>query len=95
MSQSIATKLALYDALVIYLIQSSHAMTSTRNAIAANPAFISQFELLNATLDSAKPLLSKVCIHVVYINILQRLPLPNTAKKRATRVSWKQRRIIA
>ena len=52
-------KLALYDALVPYLLKSSHAMNVTLNALAANPLFSSQVDLLNSTLDAAKVLLSQ------------------------------------
>ena len=90
-----ATKLALFDALFIYLLKSSYAMTTTRKALASNPLFTSQTELLTATLDSAKLLLSKVSSIYIYFDDLNvRLRLPNIAKKRLTRASWKQRRIV-
>ena len=53
-------KLSLFDAFVAYLLKSSHAMNTTCTALAPNPLFPSQVELLNTCLDSAKVLLSKV-----------------------------------
>jgi hypothetical protein len=55
-------KLALFDALVAYLIQSSAAMDGTTRAIASG-APVSPLDLDEA-LDSAKVLLSQV-IHLV------------------------------
>ena len=49
-------KIALFYALVAYLLKYSSAIISIRNALAVNPLFSSQVELLN----SAKVLLSKV-----------------------------------
>ena len=54
------SKLALFEDLIIYLIQSSNTMTLARKALASNPLFTSQIEWLNTSLDSAKVLLSKV-----------------------------------
>ena len=55
-----ATKLALFDALILYLIQSSSTMHNTRKTLASNPLFTTQIECLNTSIDSAKVLLSKV-----------------------------------
>jgi hypothetical protein len=55
------TKLALFDALLAYLIQSSTAIDGTIKALATG-ALVSPLVLIEA-IDSAKVLLSKV-IHV-------------------------------
>ena len=55
-------KLALYDALVAYLLESSTTINFTRKALAADPLFTSRVEMLQSTLNSAKLLLSKVYI---------------------------------
>jgi hypothetical protein len=52
------TKLALFDALLAYLIQSSTAMDGTIKALATG-ALVSPL-VLNEAIDSAKVLLSKV-----------------------------------
>jgi hypothetical protein len=52
------TKLALFDALLAYLIQSSTAMDGTIKALATG-ALVSPL-YLNEAIDSAKVLLSKV-----------------------------------
>jgi Na+/phosphate symporter len=52
------TKLALFDALLTYLIQSSSAMDGTIKALATG-ALVSPL-VLNEAIDSAKVLLSKV-----------------------------------
>jgi hypothetical protein len=52
------TKLALFDALLSYLIQSSTAMDGTIKALATG-ALVSPL-VLNEAIDSAKVLLSKV-----------------------------------
>ena len=83
-------KLALFNALVAYLLKSSSTMNTTRKALASDPLFTSQVELLHSTLDSAEALLSKVCMHIVFILFLYRLP--HFVKKSRTIRSWKQRR---
>jgi hypothetical protein len=55
------TKLALFDSLIAYLIQSSSAMDGTIKALATG-ALVSPL-VLNEAIDSAKVLLSKVVIH--------------------------------
>jgi hypothetical protein len=54
------TKLALFDALLAYLIQSSTAMDGTIKALATGALFSPPLLVLNEAIDSAKVLLSKV-----------------------------------
>jgi hypothetical protein len=68
------TKLALFDALLAYLIQSSAAMDGTIKALATG-ALVTPL-VLNEAIDSAKVLLSKV-LHTSF-NV--RLPLLYIAK---------------
>jgi hypothetical protein len=56
----VEANLALFDALVAYLLKSSFATNTIRNALVSDPLFTTHLELLNSTLDSAKVLLSKV-----------------------------------
>ena len=56
------TKLALFDQLVVYLIQSSSALDQTARALAPDTLRAALVELLNGSLDSAKVLMTKVLI---------------------------------
>jgi hypothetical protein len=62
------TKLALFDALVAYLIRSSSAIDGTIKALATG-ALVSPL-VLNEAINSAKVLLSKVIIPSLNIRLL-------------------------
>jgi hypothetical protein len=54
------TKLALFDALMAYLYESSSALDETARALASNPLHSARVDILNESLNSARVLLSKV-----------------------------------
>jgi hypothetical protein len=54
------SKLALHDALLAYLYQSSNAMNKTARALAPDPLQSDVVVVLNESLNTAKVLLSKV-----------------------------------
>jgi hypothetical protein len=56
-------KVALFDELLVCVIQSSHAMDDTVKALASDPLHAARAILLNDSLDSTRVLLSKVFIH--------------------------------
>jgi hypothetical protein len=56
-------KVALFDELLACVIQSSHAMEDTANALVFDPLHSARVILLNDSLDSTRVLLSKVFIH--------------------------------
>jgi hypothetical protein len=62
------TKLALFDALLAYLIQSSTAMDGTIKALSTG-ALVSP-HILNEAFDSAKVLLSKVIHHSLNLDCI-------------------------
>jgi hypothetical protein len=73
------SKVALFDELLAYVIQSSHAMDATVRALAPDPLFIPQVVLLNESLDSTRVLLSKV---LIYPFSYTRFPLLNIQRER-------------
>ena len=75
-------KLALFDALLAYLIQSSTAMDGTIKSLASG-ALVSPL-VLNEAIDSAKVLLSKV----IDPSINDRLLLLFIVKENPERLSW-------
>jgi hypothetical protein len=61
------TKIALFDGLWAWFIQSYSAMDATAKALAPDPLHSAHVALLTESLDSAKILLSKVPIHHLLI----------------------------
>jgi hypothetical protein len=57
------TKLALFDGLWTWFIQSYSTMDATAKALAPDPLQSAHVAILTEALDSAKILLSKVSIH--------------------------------
>jgi hypothetical protein len=59
-------KLALHDAFVAYLLQSSKVMDATARALASDPLQADKVDVLDESLGSAKVLLSKIILSCSY-----------------------------
>ncbi len=66
-----ATKLALHDPFVAYLLESSLSMADTIQFLALDPLNSSRVDLLNDSLDTAKFLLTQVwSFRLLYILLI-------------------------